>query len=93
MKILNAKPLEDYRVELCFDNGETGAVDLSDLVGRGVFVAWQQPGVFDKLVVTEFGALEWPGELDLCPDALYLRMTGKKPEDIFPALRSRLSNA
>ncbi len=93
MRIIAAKPLDDYCVQLSFDNGETGIVDLSYLVGRGVFVAWQQPGFFDKLVVTEYGALEWPGELDLCPDALYLQMTGKKPEDIFPTLRNRLSNA
>ncbi|MBI1865621.1 MAG: hypothetical protein HYR98_07860 [Nitrospirae bacterium] len=25
--------------------------------------------------------------IDLCPDALYLRVTGKNPEDVFPALR------
>lgn len=93
MRITTARPLENFRVQLSFDNGETGVVDLSDLVGRGVFVAWQQPDLFDKLVVTEFGALEWPGELDLCPDAIYLQMTGKKPEDIFPTLANRLSNA
>lgn len=93
MRITTARPLENFRVQLSFDNGETGVVDLSDLVGRGVFVAWQQPDLFDKLVVTEFGALEWPGKLDLCPDAIYLQMTGKKPEDIFPTLANRLSNA
>ena len=26
--------------------------------------------------------------IDLCPDAMYLRLTGKSPEAIFPRLRS-----
>jgi hypothetical protein len=28
----------------------------------------------------------WPGEVDLCPDALYLDVTGKRAEEIFPTL-------
>ena len=24
-----------------------------------------------------------PGEIDLCPDALYLTLTGKRPEEVF----------
>ena len=93
MRITAAKSLENFRVQLWFDNGETGLVDLSHLVGCGVFIAWNEPGVFEQVFITDVGALEWPGELDLCPDALYLQMTGKKPEDIFPALRNRISHA
>lgn len=33
------------------------------------------------------GELTWGGRVDLCPDSLYLRVTGKKAKDIFPALR------
>ncbi len=93
MEIIEAKSLPGYRLELRFDNGESGVVDLSEFVGRGVFAAWEQPGVFEQVRVTAEGAVEWPGELDMCPDALYLRMTGKKPEDLFPSLRNRLSHA
>ena len=39
MEIAKAKVLPDYRLELQFDNGEGGVVDLSDFVGRGVFAA------------------------------------------------------
>jgi len=54
-------------------------VDLTDFAGVGVFKAWKKPGVFKKLAVTKAGALSWPGDLDLCADALYLRLTGKQP--------------
>jgi hypothetical protein len=93
MEITEAKPLSGYRLQLQFDNGERGDVDLSEFVGRGVFTAWERPGVFEQVAVTSEGAVEWPGELDMCPDALYLRMTGKKPDDLFPSLRTRLSHA
>ena len=36
---------------------------------------------------------DWPGEIDFCPDALYLRMTGQRPEQLFPVLGDRLSHA
>lgn len=76
MKIISAKALPDYRLELQFDNGESGVVDLSPFVGHGVFVAWETPGLFEEVTVTGEGAVEWPSEIDMCPDALYLRMTG-----------------
>jgi hypothetical protein len=93
MKIIEAKALPAFRLAVQFDNGESGIVDLSEFADVGVFAAWQQPGVFDRVSVTAEGAVEWPGQLDMCPDALYLRMTGKRPEDIFPALGNRLSHA
>jgi hypothetical protein len=93
MRIVAANPRPKFHVELSFDSGETGIVDLSHLAGQGVFSAWNEPGVFERVAITDVGALEWPGDLDLCPDALYLQMTGKKPEDIFPPLKNRLSHA
>jgi hypothetical protein len=86
MEIVGVKPHPGYRLELRFANGERGLVDLSEFVGRGVFAAWQQPDVFEQVSVTTEGAVEWPGELDMCPDALYLRMTGKRPKELFVSL-------
>jgi hypothetical protein len=90
MKILSADPLSDFRLRLRFADGTDRVVDLSDLAGVGVFQAWTEPSVFEQVQVTKFGSLTWPGELDLCPDSLYLRATGKEPEDIFPALPKNL---
>jgi hypothetical protein len=93
MKIIEAKALPRFQLALQFDNGEGGVVDLSEFVGAGVFAAWEEPGVFERVSITAEGAVEWPGELDMCPDALYLRMTGKRPEDVFPGLRNRMTHA
>jgi hypothetical protein len=93
MKITFAKALAGFRLELRFEDATTSTVDLSDLAGRGVFCAWQQAGVFEQVKINDEGSLEWPGEIDLCADALYLRMTGKKPDELFPSLQNRLTHA
>jgi hypothetical protein len=87
MKIIEAKALPAYQLKLVYYNGESGVVDLSSFVGRGVFSAWEDPKVFNSVRVTNEGAVEWPGEIDLCPDALYLQLTGKAAEEVFPALK------
>ncbi len=71
-----------YRIWLRYDDCTEGEIDLSDLAGRGVFAAWDNPDVFSQVRLGAHGAIEWPGDLDLCPDALYLRLTGKQPEEV-----------
>ena len=93
MKVMAAQPLPDFRLRLQFADGTDRVVDLSDLAGVGVFEAWLEPGIFEQVTVTNDGAVAWPGELDLCPDALYLRATGKEPEDLFPVLKHGLAQA
>ena len=70
-----------------------GRVDLSDLAGRGVFEAWKDPAFFRSVRIAAHGAVEWGSELNLCPDALYMRLTGKSPEELFSTLRSIQTNA
>ena len=87
MKITKAEPVAGYRLNVEFDDGVRGVVDLSDYAGIGVFAAWLKPGSFEQVAITSEGALAWPGDLDLCPDAVYMRLTGKTPEELFPLLR------
>jgi len=93
MRITDAKATGRFHVFLGFDDGTSGTVDLGHLAGRGVFSAWLQEGVFERVSVSPDGAVQWPGDLDLCPDSLYLQMTGKAAGEVFPALRHSLANA
>ena len=88
MKVTAVKPLSDCRVEVEFDNGKRGIIDLSDYAGVGVSEAWSNPGFFEQISITDNGALAWPGELDLCPDVLYMRLTRKSPEELFLAAQA-----
>lgn len=82
------KALTDFRIWLRYSDGTEGEVDLSDLASRGVFTIWDQPGVFESVTIGPGRAIHWTDEVELCPDSLYMRLTGKAPEEIFPALRA-----
>ena len=87
-KPVEVKALAHYRIWLRYDDGIEGVVDLSDLAGRGVFTAWQDTTFFESVRIGSHGAIEWGSDLDACPDAMYMRLTGRTPEEVFPALRS-----
>jgi hypothetical protein len=93
MKIVFLKPVSRFGIEVRFDDGAHGIVDLADIAGRGVFSLWLKEGGFESVKITGSGALEWPGELDLCPDSIYMRLTGKTPEQVFPILKKQLAYA
>jgi hypothetical protein len=75
-KIIEARVVGRYQLELKFENGVQGTVDLSHLCGRGVFTVWDTPGGFEGFRIGDGGELVWADEIDLCPQALYLTITG-----------------
>lgn len=91
--ITEVSALPDYRLALTFDDGVKGEVDLSGLVGQGVFSLWQQAGMFEQVRIGSSGELAWGDQIDLCPDSLYLKVTGMSVEELFPALRHETTHA
>jgi hypothetical protein len=82
-----ARAAPGYRLFLRYDDGTEGEVDLSSLVGRGVFKAWQDVAFFQSVKLGPYGEIMWGDQIDLCPDAMYLRLTRRTPEQVFPALK------
>lgn len=71
-RIVEAEPREQYRLWIRFEDGTEGEVDLSNLVGKGVFGSWEDPAEFRKVYIdTDTHTVAWPGGIDLCPDSLY----------------------
>ena len=87
MNLIEVKAQPNYRLFVRYGDGACGDVDLSGFIGKGVFAAWNNPDVFEQVSLAEAGHPEWPGGLDLCPDFLYMQLTGKRPEEVFPALK------
>jgi hypothetical protein len=72
--------ISDRVLAVRFVDGTQGTVDVSDLVfgdHPGVFEVLRDPLIFRQVGI-EDGAVTWPGELDLAPDAMYdaIRATG-----------------
>ena len=72
------------RIWIRFDDGVSGEVDLSHLAGMGVFKAWDDRGFFEQVFIGEGGEVSWPNEIDIDPHKLYMDVTGKTVEDLFP---------
>ena len=69
--LLIAEPLPEYRVKLVFENGEKRCFDATPFLDKGVFQKLRNPAMFAAAKVVA-GSLEWPGEIDLSYDTLYL---------------------
>ncbi len=72
------KALDNYRIFLKFSNGKEGIVDLSEFQGKGVFKAWDENGLFEKVHINEeTKAIAWDENLELDVNNLYLKLVGK----------------
>lgn len=92
-RAIQVSPRDGYRIWVRYADGLEGEIDLSDLAGRGVFQVWADRRVFETVHIDESGGIAWEGGLDLCPDALYLRLTGQSPEELFPRLKAVQADA
>jgi hypothetical protein len=92
-KLVQVKSLPNYRIWVRYSDGIEGEADLSHLVGRGVFSYWDIGHNFEQVHIGPGGAIAWSDQIDLCPDAIYLLVTGKKPEELFPALKVEVIGA
>jgi hypothetical protein len=78
-RIVEVEARAGYRIWIRFEDGVSGEVDLSELVGKGVFRSWEDEDEFRKVFIDpETGTVAWPGEIDLAPDALYRDVAGVK---------------
>jgi hypothetical protein len=72
-RVTAVEALPNFRLRVPFADGLTGTVDMSRIVHSpkaGVFAALADPSLFAQ-VKLEYGAVTWPGELDLAPDAMH----------------------
>jgi hypothetical protein len=85
--VKSVRHLQGYRLELTFADGVTGVIDLTDLiVGQGgVFAPLEDPAFFAQVRVNDdIGTIVWPNDVDLDPEVLYSRVTGKPIEINIP---------
>lgn len=87
------EPRDDYRIWLSYSDGAAGEVDLSQLAGRGVFAACNDRAHFASVHIIDYDAVAWDNELELCPDALYMQLTGKSLTDVMPQALAVLDDA
>ena len=69
--VKSVRALDDYELEVSFDNGESRRFDVKPYLDRGIFVRLRDHAVFRAARVVA-GSVEWPTGLDLSYDTLYI---------------------
>jgi Protein of unknown function (DUF2442) len=75
--VVSVKAIAQFKLQLCYEDDTKGVIDLSYLVGRGVFKIWNEGDTFSQVKIDpETNALVWSDTTDLDPDSLYLQLKG-----------------
>lgn len=74
-KLIKVTPKQGYRLEIVFDDGVSGIIDLADRLFGPMFEPLHDVAFFQRVEIDAFGAPLWPNGADLDPDALYKRLS------------------
>lgn len=70
-KIVDCKAKANYLLWIKFADGLEGEIDLSSLVGKGVFKAWESKEFFDSVHIDPVSeTVSWGEDIDLDPYVL-----------------------
>ncbi len=80
-RVVGVGPLDGYRIWVRFDDEVVGEIDLSDKLEKPMYQPWKDRWVFETVRVGQYGEVVWyilgaEQGVDLCPDALYMELTG-----------------
>ena len=64
------KPLDGYRLNVLFDNGEMKIYDMSKLIEKPFYSRLKNKSLFNTVKVSDI-TLEWATGEDICPHELY----------------------
>jgi hypothetical protein len=79
LRIVSAEPLPGCRLKVVLNDGLSGIFAVEPERRGGVFLKLLDPHVFNAVAVNpDFGCVEWPGGIDLCPDTMHQAMAGSE---------------
>jgi hypothetical protein len=74
--VVEVRPEPDYSLFLRFKDGLTGRVHLRRDELTGVLSPLLDAQFFERVFI-DHGAVAWPGEIDLAPDAMYAQVASQ----------------
>lgn len=73
--VIFVKPLQDYYLEITFDDNKRFKFDVSPFLYGQVFEPLRNKRLFRKVNIDPIlGSIYWPTGADFCPDFLYKEM-------------------
>jgi hypothetical protein len=81
IRIISAEPLPNSRLRVTFNDGVTGIFPVEPERRGGVFLELLDARIFNAVTINpDFGCVERPGGIDLCPDTMHQAMAGSSSE-------------
>jgi hypothetical protein len=77
--IVEVKPEPGYSLYVRFKDGLTGRIQLQKEILTGALAPLLDEYFF-KQVFIDAGAVAWPGEIELAPDAMYAQVSKQRQE-------------
>ena len=74
---------ENYVLDVVFDNGERGALDMKGFLDFGIFQRLKNPDAFGRVRVA-FDTIEWDCGVDLDPEFVYEQCRATKTGESKP---------
>ena len=74
-KVTHVETKPQFTLAVTFDDGTHGEISIEDRLFGPMFEPLKDPELFAQAQVDEFGAICWPNDADLAPDALYRKIT------------------
>ena len=81
LSVKKVKPLNDYKLELTFENNEIRIFDVKPYLDTGLFRTLKDRHFF-KMVKISYDTIEWPNGVDLDPEVLYEKSKERKKEAV-----------
>ena len=91
MRITNVNTMPGYKVQVAFDDGVSGVINLKEFVAKGIFSDLRDEQLFNK-VYTNGYSIAWSDELEIDALTVYAEILGKKPEEILSRTFSHAAN-
>jgi len=75
-RVIHVDPLAGYRLHVEFDDGVSGTVDLAGKLTGPMFEPLKDETFFRQVALDGLSVC-WPNGADICPDTLYIELTGE----------------
>ena len=81
LQVIKARYVDNYRIEVAFNDGKKGIADLSEALKGSVFEPLKNVELFSQFTVDEeLDTIVWKNGADLAPEYLYYQAFKNVPE-------------
>jgi len=68
--VISVKPLENYSLEIEFEDGLRKVIDIHPFIGEGISAALRDEAYFRQVKLEDGGGIAWDNGYDFCPNFL-----------------------